>query len=143
MLKLGELPSVITREVLVRARDVTDSNHGCEPEKRPGGRGAFRRANSHDELVARKLVDSEKFAIFDKNRVAIALGVFSRGAYQRALMILPIRSSTAIRMATPFLTCSVITDRELSARAPSISIPRFIGPGCMTIASGFASFMFS
>lgn len=48
-------------------------------------------------------------------------------------------SSTAIRTATPISTCSPITDRSgSSAMALSISTPRFIGPGCMTMASGFA-----
>ena len=48
-------------------------------------------------------------------------------------------SSTAMRTATPISTCSLITLRTgSSATALSISTPRFIGPGCMTMASGFA-----
>ena len=50
---------------------------------------------------------------------------------------------TAIRTAMPNVTCGRITDRSPSATAESISTPRFIGPGCMTIASGFATASFS
>ncbi len=32
---MGKLPSDVKREVLVRAQDVTDPTHGCEPTKRP------------------------------------------------------------------------------------------------------------
>src|SRR5690606_23739519 len=42
-------------------------------------------------------------------------------------------SSTAMRTATPISTCSRITERLSSATALSISTPRFIGPGCMTM----------
>ena len=47
-------------------------------------------------------------------------------------------SSTAMRMATPISTCSRISDCAPSATIESISTPRFIGPGCMTSASGLA-----
>mgnify|MGYP003694353147 CR=1 FL=1 len=47
-------------------------------------------------------------------------------------------SSTAMRTATPISTCSRISDWAPSATAVSISTPRFIGPGCMTSASGLA-----
>ena len=46
---------------------------------------------------------------------------------------------TAIRTAMPNVTCGRITERSPSATAESISTPRFIGPGCMTMTSGFAS----
>jgi len=32
---VGKLPSDVKREVLVRAQDMTDPSHGCEPSKRP------------------------------------------------------------------------------------------------------------
>ncbi|MBA7608905.1 tRNA pseudouridine synthase B [subsurface metagenome] len=32
---MGKLPSDVKREVLVRAQDMTDPSHGCEPSKRP------------------------------------------------------------------------------------------------------------
>ncbi|MGY4417131.1 hypothetical protein ACVWW4_008867 [Bradyrhizobium sp. LB7.1] len=47
-------------------------------------------------------------------------------------------SSTAMRTATPISTCSRIRDCAPSATAVSISTPRFMGPGCITSASGFA-----
>ncbi len=50
---------------------------------------------------------------------------------------------TAIRIAMPNVTCGRITLCEPSATDDSISTPRFIGPGCMTIASGAASASFS
>ena len=43
-----------------------------------------------------------------------------------------------MRTAMPKLTCGRITDCAPSATPDSISTPRFIGPGCSTIASGFA-----
>ena len=50
------------------------------------------------------------------------------------------RYSTAIRTLTPFETCSTIVDRRgSSATSAAISIPRFIGPGCMTIARSGSS----
>ena len=48
-------------------------------------------------------------------------------------------SSTAMRTATPFCTWFKITDRGKSATSDEISRPRLIGPGCITIASGFAN----
>src|SRR5690242_4855509 len=49
------------------------------------------------------------------------------------------RYSNAIRTATPFVTWSVMTDCEPAATSAAISTPSFIGPGCMTSASGCAS----
>jgi hypothetical protein len=46
---------------------------------------------------------------------------------------------TAIRTAMPKVTCGRITECGPSATAESISTPRFIGPGCITIASDLAS----
>ena len=48
------------------------------------------------------------------------------------------RYSSAIRTATPLVTCSVMTDWAPAATSAAISTPSFIGPGCMTSASGFA-----
>ncbi len=49
-----------------------------------------------------------------------------------------------MRTATPISTCSRITLRSgSSATALSISTPRFIGPGCITSASGLARPSFS
>src|SRR4029079_5520776 len=42
---------------------------------------------------------------------------------------------TAMRTAMPKVTCGRITECGPSATDESISTPRFIGPGCMTIAS--------
>jgi hypothetical protein len=50
---------------------------------------------------------------------------------------------TAMRTAMPKVTCGRITECLPSATPESISTPRFIGPGCMTMASGFASASFS
>ena len=54
------------------------------------------------------------------------------------------RSIAAMRTATPISTCSWMTLTLMSsASVPSISTPRFIGPGCMTMASGLAAASFS
>jgi ATP-binding cassette subfamily F protein uup len=50
---------------------------------------------------------------------------------------------TAMRTAMPKVTCGRITACAPSATAESISTPRFIGPGCSTMASGLASASFS
>src|SRR6185503_1035869 len=42
---------------------------------------------------------------------------------------------TAMRTAMPKVTCGRITECGPSATEESISTPRFIGPGCMTMAS--------
>src|SRR6202044_271138 len=44
------------------------------------------------------------------------------------------RYSTAMRTLTPLATCSTIVDRAESATSAAISTPRFIGPGCITMA---------
>src|SRR6266850_1636953 len=49
-------------------------------------------------------------------------------------------ASTAMRTATPLLTCSRMTERGPSATSEAISTPRFMGPGCMTSTLGEASF---
>ena len=46
---------------------------------------------------------------------------------------------TAMRTAIPKVTCGRMTDCVPSATLESISTPRFIGPGCITMASLFAS----
>ena len=49
-------------------------------------------------------------------------------------------SRQAMRTATPISTCSRMTLRSMSsASSPSISTPRFMGPGCMIRASGLAT----
>ena len=50
---------------------------------------------------------------------------------------------TAMRTAMPKVTCGRITAWPPSATAESISTPRFMGPGCITIASGLARASFS
>ena len=50
---------------------------------------------------------------------------------------------TAMRTAMPNVTCGRITLWRPSATVESISTPRFMGPGCMTIASAFARRSFS
>src|SRR5262249_18535501 len=59
-----------------------------------------------------------------------------RDTLQQVLHLAPPsnRYSTAMRTSTPFATCSTIVDRGESATSGLISIPRFIGPGCITIA---------
>src|ERR1019366_3677019 len=44
------------------------------------------------------------------------------------------RHRTAIRTLTPLATCSTTVDRGEPATSAAISTPRFIGPGCITMA---------
>ena len=53
------------------------------------------------------------------------------------------RFITAMRTAIPNVTCGRMTACGPSATAESISTPRFMGPGCMTMASGAARASFS
>ena len=49
-----------------------------------------------------------------------------------------------MRTATPISTCSRMSERSMSsASSLSISMPRFMGPGCMIEASGLAAFSLS
>jgi hypothetical protein len=50
------------------------------------------------------------------------------------------RARIAIRVGTPLWTSSTMTDCGQSATSAVNSRPRMIGPGCITIASRFASF---
>src|SRR5262245_9665886 len=50
---------------------------------------------------------------------------------------------TAILTAMPKVTCGRITERGPSATVESISTPRFMGPGCITMASSRAAASFS
>src|SRR5439155_22411547 len=45
------------------------------------------------------------------------------------------RYRTAMRTATPFVTCARMTLCDPSATRESISTPRFMGPGCMMVSS--------
>src|SRR5262245_9268410 len=80
--------------------------------------------------IARRIDDP---GIGEQDRAAI--GQYHRHAFGR---FRESASSTAIRTATPISTCSRISDWAPSATMESISTPRFIGPGCMTRAPGFA-----
>ena len=65
-------------------------------------------------------------------RAAVSQHVYAFGRLRASA------SSTAMRTATPISTCSRISDCAPSATIESISTPRFIGPGCITSASGLA-----
>ena len=96
-----------------------------------------------------RIADARDDAIVDEqaNRCdrAIARGrsVARCGSRSSRLQLDATMESTAMRTAMPNVTCGRITERAPSATGDSISTPRFIGPGCMTIASGFASASFS
>ena len=51
-----------------------------------------------------------------------------------------LRPEYAMRIGTPFRTSSTIADCGQSATSQVNSSPRMIGPGCISIASFFASF---
>ena len=110
--------------------------------------GAFRHAGSADAFLGladdavgdQQVADDVEIArriddpgIGEQDRAAVgqhhrhAFGKFRESA-----------SSTAMRTATPISTCSRISDCAPSATMESISTPRFIGPGCITSAPGFA-----
>ena len=49
------------------------------------------------------------------------------------------RYSSAMRTATPLVTCSGMTDCSPSSTLLASSTPRFTGPGCITRAWGLAN----
>src|SRR5690606_18125811 len=51
------------------------------------------------------------------------------------------RYRTAMRALTPLATWSTMVERTESATSAAISTPRFIGPGCMTMACSGSSAM--
>ena len=59
------------------------------------------------------------------------------------IVVLGHHNCPAMRMAMQKVTCGRMTDCLPSATLESISTPRFIGPGCSTMASGLASASFS
>ena len=112
--------------------------------------GAFRHAGRADALLglADDAVGDQQIAGENRGRATDrrsgrwrAGSGGGRTAWHRAHAFGKFRdsaSSTAMRTATPISTCSRISDCAPSATIESISTPRFIGPGCMTSASGLA-----
>ncbi len=74
----------------------------------------------------------DQAGVGEQHRAAVGQHVHAFGRLRASA------SSTAIRTATPISTCSRISDCAPSATIESISTPRFIGPGCITSASGLA-----
>src|SRR5688572_32314190 len=104
------------------------------------GHGAARCFQAQDELVSGigRLFDDG--GLFDKDRASMrfcCLRLTHIPCLKRRVASVT-ASSTAMRTATPLETCRRMTDCGPSATAESISTPRFIGPGCMTMASGLA-----
>ena len=101
---------------------------------------AMRRTNcSPGQAVLRNdqsVFETDAAAMRGMHAVAAA-GFFVRqcGAHLRPSIT---ASSTAMRTATPLRTWSRITDCGPSATSEAISMPRFMGCGCMTMASGLA-----
>src|SRR5262249_32265942 len=82
----------------------------------------------HELMTIERLVGQD-FGVLCKDRSPMR-----HGACKFREMV----ESTAMRTATPFMTCCWMTDCGPSATSLVISTSRFIGPGCMTIASLFA-----
>ena len=91
-------------------------------------RGACRRST----YCASRMGDMrEHLRVFDVDRAALR----AHGLLHRS----PSSCNTAMRTATPFATWVRITDCGPSATSLSISTSRFMGPGCITMASGRAA----
>src|SRR4029077_3785164 len=97
-------------------------------------RGALGRGQADDELlgVVGELREHRRRLEEDGAAVFLAHAASPRGPSASA--------STAMRTATPLRTWSRITDCGPSATSEAISTPRFIGCGCITMASARASF---
>src|SRR6185312_6433343 len=98
---------------------------------------------------SRRLVERGDLAVHDIDRaglVPLRCGIDDASIDDReihALEGLPSIPITAILTAMPKVTCGMITLCGPSATGESISTPRFMGPGCITIASGLASASFA
>ncbi len=91
-----------------------------------------RLADAGDDAVGDRHVGESINAVGGVDDAAV-LDLYVHGQAPASMAI------TAIRTAMPKVTCGRITAWRPSATAESISTPRFIGPGCMTMASGLAS----
>src|SRR5688572_9682102 len=97
-----------------------------------GASGAAGCFHPDDVLLAVEspLVEDPRF--FEEDRPAVLRG---HSEVTRSITV----SSTAMRTATPLRTCSRMTDCGPSATSEEISMPRFMGCGCITMASGLAT----
>src|SRR6185295_3012103 len=120
----------------------------------PGNRGEALRVERLVGLEAvGRLVERGDLAVHDEDRtdlVPIARRVDDAGARDLepgSLSLVPHADPsmliTAMRTAMPNVTCGMITLCGPSATDESISTPRFMGPGCITMASRLASASFS
>ncbi len=110
-----------------------------------GGKASFARDALRRSMGLAHLAGARIFAqsSFGENPPKRAIGCLVQRARSAKRYPSPRASanseSTAMRTATPISTWSWITERvRSSAIAPSISTPRFMGPGCMTMASALA-----
>ena len=114
----------------------------CPPARRPRRcrawpRGSRRRRSAGRRGMSRSREGSTMRALASRiGRRSRAMRSMTSGS--RIGQVRDSASSTAMRTATPISTCSRISDCAPSATAESISTPRFIGPGCITSASGLA-----
>ena len=110
--------------------DVGTFGHAGGADAAPGlANDAVGDQNVADAVEIARRIDQAR--VGEQDRAAI-------GQHQAFGRLRASASSTAIRTATPISTCSRISDCAPSATIESISTPRFIGPGCITSASGFA-----
>ena len=102
------------------------------------GDKAIRRGAHRDDLARRDIDITHGIDIVFRIDEAATLDVYLHPRQFPATMLI-----TAMRMAMPKLTCGRMTDCPPSATLESISTPRFMGPGCSTMASGLARASFS
>src|SRR5579863_3055364 len=94
---------------------------------------------SQHVLLAVEVRMREHARILEQDRAPVRPAWHGRALGRAHAASLPATvSSTAMRTATPLLTCARITDWGPSAISEAISMPRFIGCGCMTMACGEA-----
>jgi hypothetical protein len=111
-----------------RQRSIAAHVHEAAGTRR---RGTARRMQTQHELRRRMRDVRDDLRVFYVDGVALAA--------HRALACSASVRRTAMRTATPFATWVRMTDCGPSATSLSISTSRFMGPGCITIASGRAS----
>ena len=98
-----------------------------------GGESRRRIADGNDLACGDKDIAFGIHAVLRVDQAAVLDMDFHRDQFPARMLM------TAMRMAMPKVTWGRITDCRPSATLESISTPRFIGPGCSTMASGLAS----
>src|ERR1700722_5563164 len=121
----GGPPAILEQQVAIRVHSSGGVNQAA--------------AANQDRAQARPLFLTAGLARSAALESAFGEGLTGRKPFNWECSGAKARWIKAMRMATPFVTCSAMTDCGPSATSLVISSPRIIGPGCITMACGAQS----